>query len=138
MISFHTQNDFQLSNEKEVATWIETVIKDRGFNLGEISYVFCSDSYLLELNQKFLDHDTLTDIISFDETMGKLISGEIYISTDRVADNAKTYEETFLNELHRVIIHGVLHFCGIKDKSEAEVLEMRKAEEDSLAIRHFA
>ena len=87
------------------------------FKLGEIQYVFCDDNYLLKLNQEFLKHDTLTDIISFDYSVGKIIHGEIFISVERVKENAKAFQVSFKEELFRVIIHGVLHYCGYKDKT---------------------
>ncbi len=132
MIEFHSQNDFTLTNEVEIQNWISKVVMDEGYELGDVSYVFCSDEYLHDINVQFLNHDTYTDIISFDYTMGKLIGGEIYVSTDRVAENAAAYNTEFDKELHRVLIHGILHFCGYKDKSEEEADKMREMEELSL------
>ena len=100
-----------------------------GFKLGELNYVFCDDAYLLKLNIEFLQHDTLTDIISFDYTMGKLVGGDIFISIERVRENAQELEIPFEEELQRVMIHGVLHYMGYKDKSRDDKKEMRLQED---------
>jgi len=137
MISFHAENNFVLDSKEDVREWISLVIDTRGFAEGEVSYVFCDDAFLLELNKKYLDHDTLTDIISFDYSLGSELHGEIYISTERVEENAATYEVSFVDELHRVLIHGILHYMGLKDKSETEEKAMRRAEDEALAMRSF-
>ncbi|WP_027138084.1 rRNA maturation RNase YbeY [Gaetbulibacter saemankumensis] len=129
MINYNYENDFEIQNEANVSTWISKVIASEGFNLEEINYVFCDDEYLHKLNVEFLDHDTLTDIISFDYTVGKLIQGDIFISTERVADNAKDFKTRFEDELHRVMVHGVLHYCGYKDKTDSEAKLMREKED---------
>ncbi|MEM7186029.1 MAG: rRNA maturation RNase YbeY [Bacteroidota bacterium] len=134
MIEFHSQNTFELSNPKEVTNWIEELISNEGFVVGDISYVFCDDSFLLNINQEFLDHDTYTDIISFNYSLGKELAGEIYVSTDRVLENANTFGASFESELHRVIAHGVLHFCGYEDGSEEQKVLMRKKEEEYLQL----
>ena len=128
MISFNYETDFQLDNEDDLSHWISNTISNEGFNEGEINYIFCDDSYLLDLNIQYLDHDTLTDIISFDYTLGKQINGDIYISVERVRENAIDFEVAFGNELSRVMIHGILHYCGYKDKSELDEAEMRSKE----------
>lgn len=128
MISFNYETDFELPNEDELSQWISNVIDEEDFREGEINYIFCDDAYLLDLNIEFLQHDTLTDIISFDYTMGKLISGDIYISIERIQENSEIFEVSFSDELSRVMVHGVLHYCGYKDKSEAEEAEMRLKE----------
>ena len=128
MISFNYENDFGLEDEPLMRLWISQVIEQEGYTLNEINYVFCSDDYLHELNLKYLDHDTLTDIISFDYTVGKNIQGDIYISTDRVRENATVFEASFKDELCRVMVHGVLHYCGYKDKSAKESEVMRNKE----------
>jgi rRNA maturation RNase YbeY len=120
--------DFKLQNESDMMHWISETIKSENCEIDEISYIFCSDEYLLEKNIKYLNHDTLTDIISFDYSVGKRISGDIFISIDRVKDNAKTFKTNFDNELHRVIIHGILHYCGYKDKTKEDKLLMRSKE----------
>ena len=128
MISFNYETEFQLENELALSDWIAGAIANEGFTEGEINYIFCDDAYLLELNIQFLEHDTLTDIISFDYTMGKQINGDVYISIERVKENAEEFEVSFENELNRVMIHGVLHYCGYKDKSEEEEAQMRSKE----------
>ena len=133
MVSFNYETAFELKGENLLEYWIDTVVSEEGFSIGEINYIFCDDEYLHKLNVEFLQHDTLTDVISFDNTLGKLISGDIYISVERVADNAKDFEVSFLDELHRVMIHGVLHYMGYKDKSEEEKIKMRNAENKALS-----
>lgn len=128
MISFNYETDLQLGNEDDLSHWISNTIINEGFNEGEINYIFCDDAYLLELNIQYLDHDTLTDIISFDYTLGKQINGDIYISVERVRDNAIDFDVSFDNELSRVMIHGILHYCGYKDKTEDDEVEMRSKE----------
>ncbi|WP_299393706.1 rRNA maturation RNase YbeY [uncultured Gelidibacter sp.] len=128
MISFNYETEFQLENELALSDWIAGAIKNEGFNEGEINYIFCDDAYLLELNIQFLEHDTLTDIISFDYTMGKQINGDVYISIERVKENAEEFGVSFDNELSRVMIHGVLHYCGYKDKTEEDEAQMRSKE----------
>ena len=128
MIEFNYETDFKIDDEHRLENWIETIAADKGFEIGEINYIFCDDDYLLKLNREFLQHDTLTDIISFDNSMGKLISGDIFISVERVSDNAKDFKVSFNEELHRVMIHGVLHYMGYKDKSEEDEKEMRHQE----------
>jgi rRNA maturation RNase YbeY len=134
MIDFNFETDFDLKNQPIIKNWVEDIIISEGYELGEIVYVFCNDDFLLKLNVEFLNHDTLTDIISFDYKVGKQINGEIYISVERVAENATDFKSTFEEELHRVIIHGILHFCGYKDKTDAEELKMRKKEDECIAI----
>ena len=134
MIEFYSETDFELSNTEKISTWISQVIENENHELGDVSYIFCDDEYLHKLNVQFLEHDTLTDIISFDNSLGKQIHGEIYISIERVRENAKEYSESFEDELHRVIIHGMLHFCGYKDKTKDEEILMRKTENTSLTL----
>jgi rRNA maturation RNase YbeY len=134
MIEFNYETNFTLKNESKISDWIQKCILIEGFKLGEINYIFCDDAYLHKLNVEFLNHDTLTDIISFDNTMGKLISGDIFISVERVKENAATFHVSFEDELHRVIIHGVLHYLGYKDKNEEDQLEMTKKENQSLLL----
>lgn len=132
MIAYNYETDFILNHTDLLTAWINHVIDKEGFTCGEINYIFCDDNYLHKLNVEFLDHDTLTDIISFDYTMGNLISGDIYISITRVAENAQLFQTTFENELFRVMIHGILHYCGYKDKSTSEKTEMRAKEDEHL------
>jgi len=132
MILFNYETDFILKEEQILKDWIMNVVQENGFEVGEINYVFCDDEYLHKLNIEFLKHDTLTDIISFDNTLGKLLNGDIFISIDRINDNAKDYKVTFEEELHRVMIHGVLHYMGFKDKSDDDKREMRNKENQAL------
>ncbi|EAQ42812.1 rRNA maturation RNase YbeY [Polaribacter sp. MED152] len=132
MIEFNYETDFILEDETSLKNWINAVASQQEFEVGEINYIFCDDAYLHKLNVKFLNHDTLTDIISFDNSLGKLLNGDIFISVERVKDNADDFKVSFHEELHRVMIHGILHYMGYKDKSEDEKKEMRKQE--NLAI----
>ena len=132
MILFNYETDFILNEEQIIQDWIMNVVKENGFEVGEINYVFCDDEYLHKLNVEFLKHDTLTDIISFDNTLGNLLNGDIFISIDRIKDNAKDFKVTFEEELHRVMIHGVLHYMGFKDKSDGDKREMRNQENQAL------
>jgi len=134
MIEFNYETNFTLKYESKIADWIQSCILKEGFKLGDINYIFCDDTYLHKLNVEFLNHDTLTDIISFDNTMGKLISGDIFISIERVMENAATFNASFEEELHRVIIHGVLHYLGYKDKNKEDQLIMTTKENDSLLM----
>lgn len=128
MISFNYETNFELTNEGVMSDWISSVISQEKFNEGEINYIFCDDDYLVKLNVEFLNHDTLTDIISFDYTMGKQINGDIYISVERVVENANDFNTSFEAELSRVMVHGVLHYCGYKDKTAADETKMRSKE----------
>lgn len=134
MITFNYETDFTLTEEQNIKEWIQSIIEDHEFKLGEINYIFCNDTYLHKLNVEFLQHNTLTDIISFDYTLGKIINGDIYISVERVKENAQEFNTTFDDELHRVIIHGVLHYLGYKDKKEIEKTEMRNKENECLIV----
>ncbi|WP_204344495.1 rRNA maturation RNase YbeY [Psychroserpens algicola] len=136
MISFNYETDFKLDNEAKVSEWISETITTENCNEGELNYIFCDDDYLHKLNVEFLNHDTLTDIISFDFSVGKELHGDIYISVERVVDNAKDYDVDFSEELHRVIIHGVLHYCGYKDKTDEDAHRMRTKENYYLNKRH--
>ena len=134
MINFNYETNFKLDSEDKLSTWITNTILSEKFKLDEINYVFCDDDYLHKLNVEFLDHDTLTDIISFDYSVGKIIQGDIFISVERVKDNAKDFGVSFSEELNRVIIHGILHYCGYKDKTDNEAKEMRNKENHYLAL----
>ena len=132
MIDFNYETEFLLERETIISSWISNVIIDEGFKVGELNYVFCDDEYLHKLNVEFLDHDTLTDIISFDYTLGKLVSGDMFISIERVKDNATDFSTDFNDELNRVIVHGVLHYCGYKDKTDKDAKVMRSKEDHYL------
>ena len=134
MITFNFETLFELKKTTHLEDWVTKIVDNHGFIIGEINYIFCDDAYLHKLNVDFLHHDTLTDVISFDNTIGKLISGDIYISIERVADNAKDYNVSFDKELHRVMIHGVLHYIGFKDKTVLEKKQMTAAEDEALTL----
>lgn len=134
MIDFHTESemDFLLRDKEAHRRWISDIIISEGYQLGEILYVFCDDQYLHKLNIEFLNHDTLTDILSFDYGMGMEVNGEIYISVERVKENAQEFSVPFYDELRRVMIHGILHFMGFKDETPDDELVMRKKEDECL------
>lgn len=136
MISFNYENDFNLDNEAEISSWISDVIVSENKKEGDINYIFCNDDFLLNINQQYLNHDTLTDIISFDYSVGNELHGDIFISTERVAENALDFGVSFSDELLRVLSHGVLHYCGYKDKSEADELLMRNKEDEKIKMFH--
>ena len=137
MIFFNYQKPIKLDKPEELKHWINEVIVCENYKLGEINYIFCTDEYLSDINVKYLKHNTLTDIISFDYSIGHLLSGEIYISIDRIKENAKLYNSTMIDELHRVMIHGVLHYCGYPDKTKEEKVLMRRKEDYYLSLRAF-
>lgn len=137
MLLFNYLVSLSKFDEEKVSSWISNSIEEEGFKEGELNYIFCDDDYLLEKNVKFLNHNTLTDIISFDYTIGKLISGDIFISVERVEENAKIFNVSFDDELQRVMIHGILHFCKYKDKTEQEKKTMRAKEDYYLSLREF-
>ena len=129
MIEFHFEIKFILNNQMELQKWIETVITSENKVLGDLNYIFCSDEYLLERNIKYLNHDTLTDIITFDYCEEEIINSDIMISIDRVKENSSIFENSFSDELHRVMIHGVLHLIGYNDKTKKEKQTMRNKED---------
>lgn len=137
MIEFYSETEFSLVNSEAISNWIKEIIISEGKTPGEITYVFCDDAYLHKLNVDFLNHDTFTDIISFDACLGLEVNGEIYISVERVVDNAAQFKVEFSEELHRVMIHGILHFCGYNDKDQKEKELMKKKEDASLLKRSF-
>jgi probable rRNA maturation factor len=134
MISFNYELDFKLEDEVIYSDWISKVISSENKDEGEINYIFCDDDYLIELNQQYLDHDTLTDIISFDYSEGNNLHGDIFISVERVRENAVDFNVHFEEELKRVLVHGVLHYCGYKDKSEEDENLMRQKEEEKMKM----
>lgn len=131
---FSEYDGFHLANEVLLNRWIDEVIKKHGKKMGKITYLFCSDERIIEDNVSFLNHDTYTDIITFDYVEGDSVSGDILISLDRVGENASYFDVPFEQELHRVIIHGVLHLLGFKDKTDQEASQMRCKEEESLKL----
>lgn len=136
MISYNYETDFELDNESAFSAWISKIIESESKKEGEINYIFCSDDYLLEINQQYLDHDTLTDIISFDYSVGNELHGDIFISIERVRENAFDFDVSFDDELKRVMAHGVLHYCGYKDKSEHDEQLMRSKEDEKMKMFH--
>lgn len=134
LIEFEGHENFgvDLVNERGLIDWIERVITNEGMRIGHLSYFFCSDEDLLDINKKSLGHDYYTDVISFDCTVGDVVSGEIHISIDRIKENAIQLKEPFFRELLRVMIHGVLHFIGYSDKDDTSRLQMRKREDECL------
>ena len=134
-VSFHFAEKVSLTNRAHLKNFIINIFKREKKKLVNLSFVFCSDTYLLEINKQYLKHNYYTDIITFDLSVDPgLISGEIYISVDRVKDNAQNFNASFKEELHRVIFHGALHLCGYKDKTEAEEILMRKTEDKYLKL----
>jgi probable rRNA maturation factor len=140
MITFNNEGiKFTLKSKMLLKKWIAATIEKKKRKTGEINFVFCSDEHLLTINKQYLNHDTLTDIITFDyskENAKLPVSGDIFISIDRVGENAKKFSKTFEDELHRVMIHGILHLLGYKDKSKAHKEEMTKAEDAALLLLH--
>lgn len=133
-IQFSFQTNYPLKSRTKIKQWIKQVIEAKGKKTGNITYIFCDDEYLLEVNKQYLQHDYYTDVITFDYVENDLISGDIFISTDRVRENALVFGSSETEELHRVIIHGALHLLGLKDKSEKEASQMRQAENEALKL----
>jgi rRNA maturation RNase YbeY len=127
---------FELKESNRYKSWLKHLAINKGFFIGNINYVFCDDDYLLAINQNFLEHDTFTDIITFDNRVGETLNGDIYISITRITENAQLYHISFWEELLRVMAHGVLHLCGYKDKNEAEMIKMRKEEAKAIKLFH--
>jgi rRNA maturation RNase YbeY len=136
MISFNHETKFRLKQVKHHRTWLSSVIISEGKKEGDINYVFCDDNYLLEINKSYLNHDTLTDIISFDYSVGNELHGDIYISVDRVHENAKDFNVSFQDEMKRVLVHGILHYCGYKDKTHKDEQLMRSKEDEKIKMFH--
>jgi len=136
MISFNYESEFSLGEESVYSTWISKVISSELKDEGEINYIFCDDDYLLQINRQYLSHDTLTDIISFDYSEGNTLHGDIFISVERVRDNAADFDVSFDEELKRVMAHGILHYCGYKDKTVDDEKLMRKKEEEKMMMFH--
>ncbi len=136
MITYQTE-DIQMPaiKKRETSEWIKAVVASYGKRVGEIAYIFCSDEKILEVNRQYLEHDYYTDIITFDYTEGNRISGDLFISLDTVRTNAEQFDQPYERELYRVIIHGVLHLCGINDKGPGEREIMEEAENKALALK---
>lgn len=137
MISFTYKKDFSGLAEDSIQHWITGIIEEEECEVGDIEFIFCSDSYLHGINLEYLGHDTLTDIITFDHRVGNLIMGEVFISIDRVIENAEEFNTSFTDELHRVMAHGILHILGYNDLSEVEEKAMRTKEDWALELRKF-
>jgi len=135
-INFYSENEFILEETNKHAKWIEAVIASENMKLEEINYIFCDDEYMLKLNVEFLNHDTYTDIITFNNNVGRILQGDIFISTERVKENAETFGVIFEEELRRVLSHGILHLCGYNDKTETDSLIMRDKEEEKMKLFH--
>lgn len=136
MINFNYETEFTLENEQAFEDWLSRVIVSENKKEGDINYIFCDDEYLHKINLEYLNHDTLTDIISFDYSMGNELNGDIFVSIERVKDNAADFNVLFDDELKRVVVHGVLHYCGYKDKSDADEALMRSKEDEKIAMFH--
>ncbi len=135
-IEFNYETDFSISNESDYSDWITRIIRSEGSVLGNLNYIFCDDNYLSQINLQYLNHDTLTDIITFDYSEEAIIAGDIFISIDRVKENAQDYNVTLEEELNRVMSHGVLHLLGYKDKTESEKNLMREKENEMIGLFH--
>ncbi|OYU81360.1 MAG: rRNA maturation RNase YbeY [Flavobacterium sp. BFFFF1] len=136
MISFNYETAFSLEDEPRHESWISAVIQSESKKEGDVNYIFCDDAYLHKINVQYLNHDTLTDIISFDYSLGNELHGDIFISVERVRENAVEFNVSFTEELLRVMAHGILHFSGYKDKSDEDVLLMRQKENEKIAMFH--
>ena len=134
MTSFNYETDFELDNEILFSEWISKIIVSENKTEGEINYIFCDDDYLHKINLEYLQHDDLTDIISFDYSVGNELNGDIFISIERVQDNANDYKVAFNEELKRVMAHGVLHYSGYKDKTDKDAEIMRSKENEKIAL----
>ena len=135
---FKEEIKFRLADTDNLKYWILKIIKNKKYKLSELNFIFCGDKFLRKINKKYLNHDYYTDIITFDNSITKeFISGDIFISIDRVRINANTYKSSFNDELHRVIAHGVLHLLGYGDKSKDQKIEMKKMEDRCLMKRDF-
>ena len=136
MINFNYETDFSLADETRYADWISRVITSENKKEGDINYIFCDDDYLHKINVEYLSHDDLTDIISFDYSVGNELHGDIFISVERVKENAVEFNVSFDEELLRVMAHGVLHYAGYKDKNDEEGKAMRMKEDEKIEMFH--
>ena len=135
MIFFYDEDVVtHLKQKRLLKSWIKSVANSYGFLVGDISYIFCSDSYILDVNRKYLNHDYYTDIITFDYSVDQKISGDLFISVEAVKSNSELFKTNFIDEFHRVIIHGILHLCGLKDKCPEDEKKMREAEDSALSL----
>lgn len=134
-IYFHIEEiDFKLKKKKKIRNWLTELAQTEEKIIEDLNYIFCSDNYLLKINKTHLNHDYYTDVITFDYCDNKTISGDIFISIDRIKENAQTFDKSFKSELKRVMAHGLLHLMGYKDKNEADAIKMRKMEDFALKL----
>ncbi len=135
MIEFEYQTEADIPQTDITRGWLEDVVRIEGGNINNLSFVFCDDAFLLSLNQQFLNHDTYTDVICFDDSIGKSIQAEVYISVERVKENARIFEVLEIDELHRVMVHAAMHCLGYKDKTKSDKVLMREKEDSALKLR---
>ena len=134
VLFFSVKTQFKLKNSRKTILWLSHISQIEGRELESITYVFCSDAYLAELNKKYLKHSTFTDILTFDYSDSNRINGEIYISIPRIRENARTFKQSFDSELRRVLSHGLLHLIGYNDRTKSQKAEMRRKEEACLSL----
>ena len=134
-IEFHSECEFEFKNQQQMTDWMLSTAQEEGKHVGALNYIFCDDEYLHKINVEFLNHDTYTDIITFDYCVGDELISDVYVSVERVRENAQDFSVSFEEELHRVLIHGLLHLCGYKDKTEEESSLMRSKENYYLSLR---
>lgn len=136
MIEYHYELEFKLDQEDKYTSWIKRLAETENKSIGDLTYIFCDDAYLIEMNRQYLDHDTYTDIITFDYTEGTILGGDIFISIERVKENALEFGVDFQDELLRVMAHGILHLSGYKDKEVEDVQLMRSKENEKIKLFH--
>jgi rRNA maturation RNase YbeY len=136
MIEFYFETEFELQDKERYAEWVSQIVTSESREIGDLSFVFCDDTYLLEINQKFLEHNTLTDVITFNYSDDDILFGDVFISTERLKENSYKFDSKFKDELRRVMAHGVLHLLGFDDKSEVDSREMRAKEEEKMKLFH--
>ncbi len=136
MIEFYFETDFELHDKKRFVEWVAQIVTSEGRESGDLSFVFCDDTYLLEINQKFLGHDSLTDVITFNYSDDNILFGDVFISIERLKENSCKFNSEFVDELRRVMAHGVLHLLGYDDKSDKDSKEMRAKEEEKMKLFH--
>ncbi|MGB0165327.1 MAG: rRNA maturation RNase YbeY [Luteibaculum sp.] len=138
MIRYHQYgSNYRLEQKRAVSSWIKTVVNDAGCSLADINIIFCGIAEIHEINKKHLKHDYPTDIVTFDYSENKTLSGDLYLGIPEIAENAKEYNVSLTEEIHRVIIHGILHLMGQKDKSKEEFKQMKQRENEALMLRSF-
>lgn len=136
MIDFHYEVEFSLDREEYYADWLNRVIRSEQVICQQVDFIFCSDPYLLNLNRKYLGHDTYTDILTFDDSSSSGLRGDVFISVERVKENAQAWDTDFMDELRRVMVHGILHMLGYRDISEEERTAMREIEMKKMKMFH--